>query len=204
MRRAHGDERGRFRLHLPQCTTSQAVPLRHAALQDALRSISDLLILLQRALGAYWGEVGVPSNLQDALRDMTLAWNFERLLTKPPTKEAVCASSRLASSLRPLMSDFQWPQGRRFRFLEKRWPKDEEIEQQYIRLCKRLRQQYQKPCTRDRWSHLERCQVLPVHPVGDMFLSTLTLLRFSGCSARCVGPAKLGLCFQPRRSISIF
>lgn len=148
---AHPDEVGKFRVHLPQCTTVPTVPLRHAAIDTAARSLQVFLGVLQSQLHAYWHDVGVPRHMQQCFEDLTHCWDLQQIVSRPPLQTHVDAFLRIVELVRPALQTFRWPAARKFSFVGHVWPEADVLAEQYVRLCKRLRIHYAKPSFKQLW-----------------------------------------------------
>ena len=127
-----------------------------------MSSAVDFVRLLVESFQNYWGDGGVDPVVQESLEDMALCFDLKSLTTEVPRRKHANAVKFLAELIRGRASLVQFPSGPRFRYVGEGWPSADEIAEQYVRLCKRLRAKFLEPKFQDMWQEVDHYMVSPV------------------------------------------
>ena len=131
---------GWYRTHMPQCSTSRLVPIVHEHIQAGLSCVGKFLKDLQVSYEEYWGDVGLPRDLQQLHASSAQSFDFNKLLSSKPEPLAVDAFASLAEQLRPKLEQLALPSPAIFPYVPQSWPGSKEIGRQYRVLCRILRE----------------------------------------------------------------
>ena len=143
-----------------RCQLSPGLVEQHrlvdAALMAAARFLEDVLA----AEEAIHGPEGQNAAMAHATAAMAQCFDWERLVSKPPTVDDLRSFSRLYAFLRPYLRHTDWPP---FKEVVRAWPDEKTMQYQYVMLLRRVRDAPQRaPHTCRQWWRLDGFVVLPV------------------------------------------
>lgn len=121
-----------------RCQVPAEVYTIHDYMDSALSQVADLCEKMSCEFTDYVGSVGVNNHMSQLLENCGVCWDWSHLAFNKPTATHIQAFSKVCEILKPFLQCTQFPTGAVFQHVDRSWPGQRKLAEQYMVLAKRV------------------------------------------------------------------